>query len=276
MFYLTLTIMKNESFQIVDWDDLVFENRNRMYGSYQERKRHAENTMRSLLLVVAGMGILMLLPSFITSTPEEVMIKKDPGFITTITPPIIELEKRTVAEAKPPKMQQTQRSIIPTRVTTEEVIDQPEELIEPDVLWGTEDGVEGGDQNAIVFGVGGDGDGTDAGVAEEDNTIHLTPAVYPAYKGGNKDMIKFLSNKLRYPSRAKRENITGTVYVEFVVNKKGEVSNPKVLRGIDRDCDQEALRVVSLMNDWLPGSQNGMPVNVRMVLPITFRLDGPR
>jgi protein TonB len=273
MFYLTLTTMKNESFQIADWDDLVFENRNRMYGSYQERKRYADDTMRSFLFVIIGIGVLMLLPSFMTRTPEDVVDKPDVGVITTIIPPTFELEKKVFDEVKPPKLQPTERSIIPTRVTTEEVIEQTEEMTTTDVDWGTEDGVEGGDPSAIVYG---EGEGSDTGlglVEVEDNNIYLSPAIFPKFGNGTADMVKFLSSKLRYPSRAKREHISGTVYVEFVVNKKGEVVNPKVIRGIDRDCDQEALRVVSLMKDWAPGSQNGMSVNVRMVLPITFRLD---
>jgi protein TonB len=273
MFYLTLTTMKNESFQIADWDDLVFENRNRMYGSYQERKRYADDTMRSFLFVIIGIGVLMLLPSFMTRTPEDVVDKPDVGVITTIIPPTFELEKKVFDEVKPPKLQPTERSIIPTRVTTEEVIEQTEEMTTTDVDWGTEDGVEGGDPSAIVYG---EGEGSDTGlglVEVEDNNIYLSPAIFPKFGNGTADMVKFLSSKLRYPSRAKREHISGTVYVEFVVNKKGEVVNPKVIRGIARDCDQEALRVVSLMKDWAPGSQNGMSVNVRMVLPITFRLD---
>ncbi len=95
----------------------------------------------------------------------------------------------------------------------------------------------------------------------------------PNYKGGNDALIKFVSSNVRYPEIAKRAGIEGKVMVEFVVDKQGKVRNAKVLKGIGAGCDEEALRVMNMMKDWEPGKQAGKTVNVKMVIPIHFKLN---
>lgn len=85
-------------------------------------------------------------------------------------------------------------------------------------------------------------------------------------------MMKFIQKKMRYPSIARQQEIQGTVFVSFVVNGDGTISDVVVIRGIHPDCDKEAIRVVSLLPGWMGGKHNGNPVAVKMVLPITFSL----
>lgn len=99
------------------------------------------------------------------------------------------------------------------------------------------------------------------------------PDNYPEFEGGMDGMIKFISGNLMYPSTAKESGKSGKVIVQFVVTKKGKVTKAKVLKGFDTDCDAEALRVVKSMPDWKPGTKDGKPVNVEMVLPIQFALN---
>ena len=75
-----------------------------------------------------------------------------------------------------------------------------------------------------------------------------------------------------YPKIAKESGITGTVYVQFVVEANGSISNVKLARGIGGGCDEEAMRVVKAMPKWKPGKQNGRPVRVSFTLPIKFLL----
>jgi protein TonB len=96
--------------------------------------------------------------------------------------------------------------------------------------------------------------------------------IMPAYEGGHQEMINFLGRKMKYPASARRMGIEGTVYVSFLVKGNGEVDDVKVVRGIHPDCDKEAARVVSLLDGWIGGRQGGVPVSVRMVLPIKFKL----
>lgn len=85
-------------------------------------------------------------------------------------------------------------------------------------------------------------------------------------------MIKFLSKSLRYPSIAKENGIEGIAVIEFVVNKKGEIVNPKILRDPGGGCGKEALRMVKKMPIWIPGKHNGQKVKALFRLPIKFEL----
>jgi protein TonB len=95
----------------------------------------------------------------------------------------------------------------------------------------------------------------------------------PQFKGGMDELKRFLTKNLRYPDPAKFNGISGKVYIQFVVDQSGEITNVKVLRGLDNSCDLEAMRVINLMPKWNPGMQNGTPVSVYFTLPITFALD---
>jgi TonB family protein len=95
----------------------------------------------------------------------------------------------------------------------------------------------------------------------------------PEYTGGQDALIDFLRKNIKYPEAALKQGIEGTVYLTFVVRASGDVSNVKVLRGIDKACDTEAVRVVKLMPKWKPGEYKGKPVNVQFNLPIKFKLD---
>lgn len=94
----------------------------------------------------------------------------------------------------------------------------------------------------------------------------------PSFIGGEAAMIKYLSSNISYPEAAKVNNIKGRVIVEFVVDKNGNISSPKVLRSPDKILDTEAIRVVSKMPKWKPGTKDGKPVSTKMTLPIKFEL----
>lgn len=97
--------------------------------------------------------------------------------------------------------------------------------------------------------------------------------VMPEYPGGMDSLGAFLGRNIKYPKSAKDEGIQGTVFVNFIVEKDGSVGRVKTIRGISDDCDEEAVRVVSLMPDWTPGKQKGQEVRVSFNLPIKFQLD---
>jgi len=92
------------------------------------------------------------------------------------------------------------------------------------------------------------------------------------FDGGFEAMAKFIAKNMKYPAQARRMGVEGSVFVSFVVDKEGNISDPQVLKGISADCDKEAIRVVKAMPPWKPGKQNGKPVKSRFVLPIKFRL----
>lgn len=94
----------------------------------------------------------------------------------------------------------------------------------------------------------------------------------PKFNGGEDSLFKYISNNIRYPKIALMSNVQGTVYVNFIINPDGKVSDVKVLRGIGSGCDEEALRVVQSMPDWNPGTQLSKKVSVTLNLPIKFKL----
>ncbi|UBM60073.1 M56 family metallopeptidase [Marinilongibacter aquaticus] len=107
-----------------------------------------------------------------------------------------------------------------------------------------------------------------------DDQIFTVVEESPQFPGGLKAMYKYIADEIKYPSRAQKANISGRVFLKFVVDKDGYVTNPTVLKGIGFGCDEEAIRVVKNFPRWQPGSQNGQHVNVYFTMPITFELDG--
>jgi TonB family protein len=96
--------------------------------------------------------------------------------------------------------------------------------------------------------------------------------IKPAYPGGEKAMMGYLSKNIRYPQTAKEDGIEGTVFVQFVVEKDGSITDVNVVKGIHSALDSEAKRVVSKMPSWQPGKQNGTDVAVQYTLPVRFEL----
>ncbi|MEI6137977.1 MAG: TonB family protein [Mariniphaga sp.] len=95
----------------------------------------------------------------------------------------------------------------------------------------------------------------------------------PEFPGGELALRKYIAKAIVYPTIAQENGIQGKVFVNFVVNKDGSVSNAKIARGVDPSVDQEALRVVSTLPKWKPGKQRGVPVRVSYTVPISFKLE---
>jgi TonB family protein len=107
---------------------------------------------------------------------------------------------------------------------------------------------------------------------KEEKNAFIEVEEMPQYIGGQEDMMKFISENLRYPKQAATDNVQGKVFVSFVVSSNGKVENVKIARGVDSMLDAEAMRVISLMPDWKPGKQGGKAVDVALTVPIQFRL----
>lgn len=94
----------------------------------------------------------------------------------------------------------------------------------------------------------------------------------PEFPGGIREMLMFVSRNLHYPPNAYANHIEGRVVVQFVVTKTGAVGQVRVVRGVSPDLDAEAVRVVKLLPDFIPGTINGEPVSVWMTLPVVFKI----
>ncbi len=106
----------------------------------------------------------------------------------------------------------------------------------------------------------------------EEAPIFTVVESMPEFPNGMKEMYIYLGNNIKYPVMAKESGIQGKVYVTFVVETNGSITDVKVLRGIGGGCDEEAIRVVAAMPKWKPGKQRGKPVRVQYNLPVRFTL----
>ena len=96
--------------------------------------------------------------------------------------------------------------------------------------------------------------------------------INPEYKGGDIALMTFLQENLQYPTKALRKGVEGTIIVSFIVNTEGALEDIKIFRGIDPDCDKEAIRVISKLRKWEPGIVDGKKMPMEYKLPISFRL----
>jgi periplasmic protein TonB len=252
------------------WDDLVFAYRNKAYGAYAIRRAYSRRLLLGVGVSTMLMATLLLSPNIVSWLRGDVMPEKPVIFeyITsghTVLPPPIIPRIHPPAGTAPARIRNTNTTI---RVVTEPV-DVPPAVVDTEPVLTDDTGT----------GDGGFVEG--AGTVVTDIPVVETPIikdpvsfaeVMPVYDGGMKALIKFIKENLDYPPSARRIGVDGTVFVSFVVNGDGTVSQVTVMRGIHKACDAEAARVISIMPGWKGGKQNGNPVAVRMVLPIKFNL----
>ena len=119
-----------------------------------------------------------------------------------------------------------------------------------------------------------------AAVAQNSATKPAAEKVYniamveqkPEFPGGKAAMYKWIADNIKYPASAVEKSLQGRVVVEFQITADGDIENVRVLRGLDPALDQEAVRLVKSMPRWRPGRNNGQPVRVSYLLPVTFKL----
>jgi len=110
-------------------------------------------------------------------------------------------------------------------------------------------------------------------INDEGSDIFTVVEQMPKFPGGNKALFKFLNKNIKYPEEARKQEISGRVFVTFIVEDDGEITNIELLRGIGGGCDEEAMRVISIFPNYEPGLQRGIPVRVRFNMPIKFVLE---
>ena len=105
---------------------------------------------------------------------------------------------------------------------------------------------------------------------QKENKIFYAVEEIPEFPGGIKALRKYIATHIVYPEIAKKNGITGKVYVQFIINEKGKIEQVKVVRGVDPSIDKEAIRIIKNLPTWEPGKQGGKPVKVTFTLPINF------
>lgn len=259
-------------------NDIVFEHRNKDYGAYELRTKYSQNLNRALWIGVGFFG-LMLLTNFIFAREgekSEQIISVDLTAQDIIDEPLPELEKPTDIEPpKPIEQVKTIAFLIPEVVEDTDIETPPptpDEMENAVISNKTQDGIE---TNEIAAEPPTEVKSAEKAIVElpEDNTPFTTVEVQPSFMGGNSEMYKFLGKNLKYPTAAQRANIQGKVFLSFIVEKDGSITDIETLKGIGFGCDEEAMRVVKLMPKWIAGKQNGRNVRVKFTIPVFFKLN---
>jgi periplasmic protein TonB len=261
-----------------DWCDMVFEKRNQNYGAFILRKLSNRRHMIALSIAIAFFVLGVSTPTIIKSI-RPAGVEKDVS-VRVMTDIKLDKPKDKVDELikelpPPPVLKNVIKFTAPVIKPDEQVAEEDEPKMQQEVV----------DSKAAIGTINYD-KGTDDPTAEmpdvmpsEDQQIaeetiepFLVVEQMPDFPGGEGELYKYLQDKIKYPPMARESGITGTVYVRFIVDKHGKISNVTLLRGIGGGCDEEAIRVVQAMPDWKPGRQNGMPVPVYFTLPVKFIL----
>jgi protein TonB len=253
--------MKRNNEKVPEFDEIIFENRNKTYGAFDLRKRYKSVASLSILGGIALSAILITALSFKTekgtalSGPNSFIIELSNPVEQTVVPP---------APLKPPaelmkSIQNFQPEVVADSLEATTLIPITD-IINATVT-------NGSVTDSVVY--------TDPVAAEipVENKIFFVVEENPEYPGGNPALYKFINENLVYPSEAQKNNIQGRVILKFVVNPDGSVDRIEVLRGIDPSLDNEAIRVVKIMPKFKPGKQGGVPVPVWFTLPVLFRME---
>lgn len=257
------------------WLEVVFLGRNKAYGAYSLRKNSPRTTSLAIVvgatLFILAVSLPLVLRYISGIMPQEEKFKQTE--VVLAPPPPVSKEETPPPPPEPPKPKVDQVKfpppvVVPADKVRDEEPPTVEELKKADPGQKTIQG----DPNAEIK--------IDEPVGEaeakviEDNSLHdfTTVEVLPSYPGGDAAFGKYLSKAIRYPAIARENNITGRVIVSFVVEKDGNLTDIKVLRGIGGGCDEEAVRVLKQAPAWKPGIQNGRSVRVNFTMPIFFQL----
>lgn len=264
--------------------DIVFANRNRAYGAYALRREYPRNLGKALGLGILFIGAALLLPQVLKAvgrlTPEPppldvtAILGPPPDIAATPPPP-----PPPPVLTPPPPPRSLQRFVPPIVQIDEEVNEEDRKTVEE--LIKNDDDI--GNKDIKVVEEGAPTIQPDFGVPtaieppappKDDEPVEMFSVNKPpSFPGGERDLLKFLAENIKYPALARENNIQGNVALSFVIGKDGSVTDVAILKDIGGGCGKEAVRVVQAMPKWFPGEANGHTVKVRYTLPVRFKLD---
>jgi protein TonB len=260
-----------------EWLELVFNNRNKEYGAYELRRHYNRNMVMAMggtFSIVALLFCAQLV--FHSSHNAPPLPVEDHHVIQLAHPPATHVDppKPPAAEHPLPPQHPVATLRNPTPVVAPDPIAQT-----PPTVAQLEHAVSGTETVAGTPASGGTPLPATAGTGDapapvvDPNAVHdpFGLDVMPAPVGGEAAWMKFLSRNLRYPEQAQADGVSGRVFMSFIVEKDGTLSNIKVERGAGNGFDEEATRVLKMAKAWKPGMQNGQPVRVKYVIPINFQ-----
>ena len=275
-----------------EWRDLVFADKNKEFGAYQLRKSSDKRHNLAVVYTLIGLVIVFIL-ILCYSKYSDYKAEQD----------AIALQEQREKMAAAELLQQEESEPEPEPEPEEVKFEQPEIEVPDEVLatvqvtqiaivdadkvknevMDMEEQKEDNTARGVVNQEGSDDADKFKAVQEQVIVKEPEPEAKPEkvfvaveqpaeFPGGMAALMKWLSNNIRYPEAAQQNDIQGRVVVKFVVEKDGSIGAATIVKGVDKDLDREALRVVKKMPKWQPGKNNGVSVRSYFNLPVTFKL----
>jgi protein TonB len=221
-------------------------------------------------MIITGGFLYPIIKDLLEDEPDdtkiETVVSKVINYSQLSAPPPIDIDKPPPPVFKAPPKVKKVKFVQPVakkdeEVEEEEYIPTMEELNDVEISTESVEGVD----SVIV-----DAETTVEEPVQEE--AFAFAEVMPAFEGGDQELMKYLGKNLRYPKIAKEANIEGVVYLQFVVERDGSITEVRVVRSVHASLDDEAVRVIKDMPSWNPGMQNGKYVRVLYTIPIRFDL----
>ncbi len=253
--------------KVLDFDDILFQKRNKDYGAYQLRKRYNSVVLLGIILASFIVSSVVILPFVLTSHTDNVLIgtgnfaqltmenlepPPEQIYVPPSPPPPQSVHVEEVQKYIPPDVVDSVPLLEKAPLSTDEYMNQTTNLKVDDNGTGNGDNLIGQEGTA------------------SDEPFFLVE-VMPSFKGGGLEKFReWVTKRTKYPEAAIVKKIRGTVFLTFIVEKDGSVSNVTVVKGVDPLLDDEAVKTISESPKWTPGLQRGEPVRVRYSIPLNF------
>ncbi|MDE6017232.1 MAG: TonB family protein [Muribaculaceae bacterium] len=273
-----------------EWRDIVFADKNQDFGAYVMRresdKRHNRAFIMLLISLVCLIGIIIAWSKYSDYRAEKAAIEAKLQAEKMLAAQLEQMDQEEPDQEEPEEQkveieipEVPQEVLATVQVTQIAIVDdvknevmEMEQQLEDNTARGVvnQEGSDDADkfkavQEAVVVK-------EPEPVKPKEEEIFQAVEQQAEFPGGMPALMKWLSNNIRYPEAAQQNDVQGKVIVKFVVEKDGSVSQATILKGVDKDLDKEALRVVNKMPKWQAGKNNGVPVRSYFTLPVNFRL----
>lgn len=261
------------------WLEIVFNQKNKSYGAYALRRQSASDTSKALFIAGSLFILFFLSPKLISlvkgnDTVDDTRIHE--RVVEVQPPPAVNPETPPPAAIEPPPPKQNQIKFLPPVVVEDDKVDNldPVQLKDLEIANPGQKTIEGQEDGQLVI-TETPGKGPVGAAVTGDNTVYtdfVALEVQPDFPGGMDKFYKYLSKAIRFPEAAQEAKISGKVFLSFIIEKNGTLTDIKIERKLGYGTDEEAVRVLTASPKWMPGIQNGKAVRVKYNIPINFSL----
>ncbi len=275
-----------------EWRDLIFEGKNKDFGAYELRKKSDRRHNLAVLYMLLGLVVVFILlvawSKYSDYRAELAAIEAKEQAEKMMQAMLDQPVEEEAPEEEPeqqkfeePKVEVPEEVLATVQVTQIAIVDA--DKVKNEVM-----DMETQQQDNTARGVVNQEGSDDADkfhavqeqvvvkepepVKPKEDEIFVAVEQQAEFPGGQAALMKWLGKNIRYPEAAQANDVQGRVIVKFVVEKDGSIGAATIVKGVDKDLDKEALRVVKNMPKWQAGRNNGAPVRSYFTLPVTFKL----